>query len=211
MHLLHTHEVRMRFTKGQLTQEKIVKSAISLISQVGVEKTTFAGIAEMAEIKAPGILNYFKNKDEILQGCLEYVLKSNQIYLARELTIQDSAMKDLNSYAMANIKWAVDNPEQAQIIIDLYSRSLFDKHFREINQRIVQSAREKIKTILIYARRENPESFFESEIEFLTRLIHDFITGAILTTILNKERKKSSELKAFEERFRHFISCLLVS
>ncbi|MFZ4715652.1 MAG: TetR/AcrR family transcriptional regulator [Bacteriovoracaceae bacterium] len=199
----------MKQTKGQMTQERIVKSAISLISKLGIEKTTFAEIAVMAEIKAPAILNYFKTKDEIIMGCLNYVLRSNQAYFAQELRMQDSAVKDLMAYARANVKWALDNQDQAQLIIDLYSRSLFDQQFREINLKIVLGAREKIKTILLYIKREKPEVFEHKEIDLYTRLIHDFITGAILTTIVSKESKKATELKEFEERFHLFIQVLL--
>ena len=66
-------------TSGQATdverrpgkRERLVAAAIQLLHQQGIERTTLADIAKLADVPAGNVYYYFKTKDEVIAAVIE--------------------------------------------------------------------------------------------------------------------------------------------
>jgi AcrR family transcriptional regulator len=52
-------------------RERLVAAAIQLLHQRGIERTTLADIAEVADVPAGNVYYYFKTKDEVIAAVIE--------------------------------------------------------------------------------------------------------------------------------------------
>jgi len=90
----------------QETREKIISSAVEIISEKGFRATTMKAIAQKAEVGVATIYNYFPNKDKILFAYFE----EQYIRLAEQLDeIEGFDEYELNEQIQLMIETSLDN------------------------------------------------------------------------------------------------------
>jgi TetR/AcrR family transcriptional repressor of nem operon len=70
--------------------ERLLAAAIRLVHQQGVENTTLADIAMLAEVPVGGVYYYFKTKDDVIAAVIEAHSAQTRASLARIETLHPS-------------------------------------------------------------------------------------------------------------------------
>jgi AcrR family transcriptional regulator len=63
-------------------RERLVAAAVQLLHQQGIERTTLADIAQLADVPAGNVYYYFKTKDEMIAAVVEAHLRQVRATLA---------------------------------------------------------------------------------------------------------------------------------
>jgi AcrR family transcriptional regulator len=63
-------------------RERLTGAAVQLVHQQGIEKTTLAEIAKVADVPAGNVYYYFKTKDDVIDAVVEAHLEQNRATLA---------------------------------------------------------------------------------------------------------------------------------
>src|ERR1700681_2267690 len=63
-------------------RQRLLAAAAQLLHQQGVERTTLADIAQLADVPLGNIYYYFKTKDELVEAVIEAVERDIQTQLA---------------------------------------------------------------------------------------------------------------------------------
>jgi AcrR family transcriptional regulator len=64
-------------------RERLLAAAIQLLHQQGVENTTLADIAKLAEVPVGGVYYYFKTKDDVIAAVIEAHAAHTKTFLVR--------------------------------------------------------------------------------------------------------------------------------
>jgi TetR/AcrR family transcriptional repressor of nem operon len=68
--------------RGPGKRERLVGAAIQLLHQQGIETTTLADIAQVADVPVGNVYYYFKTKDEIIEAVIEAHVQESKEALA---------------------------------------------------------------------------------------------------------------------------------
>jgi AcrR family transcriptional regulator len=79
-------------------RERLVAAATQLLHQQGVERTTLADIAKLADVPAGNVFYYFKTKDEVVAAVVEAHLRQTSAALAAIETHHRSPKRRLKAF-----------------------------------------------------------------------------------------------------------------
>ncbi|MEH6548397.1 MAG: TetR/AcrR family transcriptional regulator [Pseudomonadales bacterium] len=130
-----------RKTKGELTADRILDAAEGVFAARGYQSASLREIAQIAQIKEPGLYNYFKGKQALYSAVLDRALspmaQAMESHLGNALSYQDyvelpivmtdlliehPTMASLFQQALQGDKAAVDN-----LLINRWLEHLFSK------------------------------------------------------------------------------------
>jgi hypothetical protein len=121
------------------------------------------------------------------------------------MNIRDDAQKRLRIHIYENLKWAIENPEEAQIILLLYYFSCFDKQFSQLFDDVIHSGRKRILELLLAGQREGLFRF-KLDVELVCEMLHDAIMGAMFSAVASRQKK--SGLSAGKQKLEALIDSL---
>jgi TetR/AcrR family transcriptional repressor of mexJK operon len=168
--------------KSLLVKDKILNTAIKLFSKHGFDRTSFQLIADTSKVSATTPLYYFKTKNALIDEALSKILINNSSIVDSAIKANDSAYERLLKHFRMNLKWAIDFPDEAQIILLVYYRACFDKKTSEIYLKIRTAARYKILEFILAGKREG---LFKKDLdaELTAEILHDLLLGGIMNAI----------------------------
>ncbi|MEQ1877752.1 MAG: TetR/AcrR family transcriptional regulator [Bdellovibrionia bacterium] len=161
------------------SREKLLKAALSLIAKKGWSEVSFQMIAEKAGTTASNALYHFPSRPKLLIALLERITQNNYRIVSDGLRAEQDAFERLKLHFEKNLEWAEKYPEEAGIIIQIYSEACTDRDFAEVFAGMTTKAQERIREYLLAGTREKIMRF-DTEPELMARLLHNLLVGAFI-------------------------------
>ena len=176
-------------------KEKILKESIRLFSKNGFEKTTFQKIADRCKISQANCFYYFKNKMELYEACVSYIVSVNETHtLLNAESIKEDGYERLLNYGYGNIDWSLKHPEQYQVILMLYYLASFDPKFKALYTEILKNARFKVLGCLYAGEREGVLSAKEDP-EWISEVLHEALAGIVMNAATSNCQNTEEKMK----------------
>lgn len=172
-----------RVIKGIQSREKIIKKALKMAAKQGFMDLSFQKIADACNLSQSALLHHFPSKDHLIQAVLGQILAHNQETVKSTILISDNALVRLNKHFSGNLQWAIDYPEEAQVIALLYYYASFESHFTALYRTVLVEARKKIAELIYAGIRERCIVIDLKNVEVWTEIIHDALLGSILNLV----------------------------
>lgn len=193
--------------KSLIVKDKILNTAIKLFSKHGFDGTSFQLIADKSHVSSTAPLYYFKTKNMLIDEALLKILSNNSSMVAAAIDAADNAYERLLKHFKLNLKWAVDFPDEAQIILLVYYRACFDRKTSETYLKIRDGARYKILECLLSGMREG---LFKKDLnpKQTAEILHDLLLGGIMNAItvnLVDKNSYNSVLKKWEYTIKNLL------
>ena len=162
--------------KGIVTKEIILKKAVELLTEVGLESASVRQIAKLANISSAAAFYHFPTKESLIMEIIYYVVLSNHQKVSTLISIYDNAFERLLKHIQGNLQWAQENKQEAQILLLFYYLGSSNDDFSKMYGEILARARNRIKEHLLAGQRENI-FHFKIDVEVLTEIIHNTLVG----------------------------------
>ncbi|PWU13295.1 MAG: hypothetical protein C5B49_14895 [Bdellovibrio sp.] len=165
-------------SKGQKTQEQIIRAAIKQFSRQGYEEVSLQVIADACGISRTAPLYHFGSKLGLFEKMVEYVQKKKmEVLLSPEnIKISDNAFQRLNKFAKAYISWNFIYSSEAEVFLQLYYFSAHNNNFATLYKNLIENERKIIEEILLAGQRESIFHFKEPS-QQLANILYSQITG----------------------------------
>jgi AcrR family transcriptional regulator len=193
-------------TKGEQSRAKILSKSIKLLAKHGMAETSFQLIADACGLSQSAVLYHFKNKNLLIEACLESIAINNFTIVSSKLNPKDTALERLEKHFHGNLEWADNYGAEAQLILLIYYLASFNARFAKIYSTILGRARTRIAEILLAAQREKQISA-TTDVELCSQILHDALLGSLVNTIsVPASARNHNELK---KKWRLLIAKLL--
>jgi AcrR family transcriptional regulator len=164
------------------TRSLLIEHAIRIYAKRGIVSATFQEIADSAGLSQAAVFYHFPNREELLSAVLEEVVQRNHLLALGQADPRDDARERLRKHFGSNLRWGVEFPEQAQVLIFLYALASGSAEFSEKYRRLLETARERVLAILLAGERERLWKL-DSKPEPLAELLHDIMVGIFTNTL----------------------------
>jgi AcrR family transcriptional regulator len=199
--------------KYLVTHERMVEAAIWVFARKGFENGSIPLIAKKARVSPSAIFHHFRNKDEIVEAALVRIATDNHKIVESLLRPEDDARAQLKAHFSGNIEWALQHPDQAQLLILIYHLACFHPGFRDRYISLLSSARARISRYVHAAQREGKLRSNDS-LEGQVRLLHDCVVGTFVNTLaadLSKRDEVADLKKDIEDRWESLLNAIFIS
>ncbi len=169
------------------TRTQIMRQAIALFASKGFEATTFSDIAKKCKISQPAIYNHFANKMDLLKGCALYSAEMGRTFIDSKAQPHLPASKRLPLYFHSNMEWFSSAKNYGNVILALYFFAYSDEAIRVLHDRIVDSAVERIKGILISGQHEGAWKIKDPAVT--ARMLHSLLVGEVYKFIYETDSR----------------------
>ncbi len=133
-------------------QAQIIDEAIRIIHENGYNALGIRKLAQRVGITEPAIYRHFTNKDEIIVGILDRVLKMGNSMLARISEAEDAKAK-IKRFVLFHFEFLQQKPELTSIV---FSENLFHKNpiLKTKLQTIIKSRHQMLKGLIETAQAD---------------------------------------------------------
>ena len=112
------NEMSLAEKRAQLKKEEILRSAMKIIRERGVERATMEQIAAELLMTKGSLYYYFKNKEDIYFSCHQYVLQKT-LQLQKETMARHEHAKDiLDEMIVIHLEAAIEERELFHLLED---------------------------------------------------------------------------------------------
>lgn len=188
------------------SKEKIILNSISLFSEKGFDKTSIQAIADKTGVAQTSILYHFKNKALLFEACLDYVIKNNRSSVDEDKFVQADPMGKLLLRLDANAKWALDFPEQAGVLMLLFSFASSDEQLKINATNILNGgcalALEHLKEIHEYEPIKSNLS-----LERLSEILQQYVNAVVFQILCRDD--SVSVYEKYKSDLQTFVNALL--
>lgn len=174
--------IEERPRKGDLTRGRIVRAAIRLFAKRGFAEVSLQEVAESCGLSQSALFHHFDDKAELIEAAVKAVVQNNHAAVRSGVRPDDGAHARLMKHFQGNLRWALDNPEEARMILLLYYFSSTRKPFAKLYGAILAAAREKIHEMVLAGRREG---VFRGAVpaDVLAESLHDLLLGGLVSVV----------------------------
>lgn len=189
-------------------QEIILKSGIGMFIEKGFAKTKVSDIAKNAGIGKGTVYEYFKSKDDLFKGCIDYILDNHIELLKSEIANQDTAVNKLQKFAVIHFRYMFEKNN----VLYYFQKECNDTIGESINKLMLTYRKESINIIeniimeeMINRKLEFPKDGFSPKDMALIYLgaINQFSVGKVLAEVDNNSAVVD------EEELAHFVEKLI--
>lgn len=195
----------MEQTKGQKTQELIIKTALELVGSHGFSNTSMQMIASACKLSQGAVMQHFPSKARLFEAIRKSVSKDNHSFIDPQILPTDDGFTCLRKHITLNLDWALRNRAQFAIIILTYESGIRDLESREIANGAIELGTERILRYILAAQREKIVSN-EIDAELTAQLCHEYIVGICLRTVSSSKSTKVT--KPLEDHIHYFLKNL---
>jgi len=140
-------------------QSEILKEAIKLIAEKGIQGLTIKNLAKSINVTEPAIYRHFENKQQILVGILSYYSENKENYLTTIGNDSINPIIKLKSIFESRFKYFSKNPAIASVI---FSEELF-RNDRLLSDRVFEIMNSSQKIMLeIIKKGQNLNTIIDS-------------------------------------------------
>jgi AcrR family transcriptional regulator len=187
-------------------RRKILDAARHLFVEVGYEKTSVRGIAEIIEYSPATIYLYYKDKNELLFALHEEAFMKMIAELGQVVSIKDP-LERLIDMGRHYIKYALENPE----MYDLMFIMAAPMETLDFSHEIWEDGQKSFCMLKMVVEECMKEGYFpEQDLETMSLTIWAYMHG--LVTIYLKNRLKmfedNRELERMNQSFELFVTIL---
>ena len=189
-------------SKGQLSREKIITTTLNMIYEKGYSETSAQDIADLCGISQATIFYHFKTKQKLFVEILYFVIQNNRdIYQEMNLSL-DTPRKKLKALLTANMKWALNFPEQMNIILLLFNFASFDQQLKVVADEIILAGQQTVKDALM-----GHDISINMKLDDLAVTLQQYANGVMFQAIATTNPQKTFD--TFEKNLDVFLDSLL--
>jgi AcrR family transcriptional regulator len=185
--------------EGRVTEEEILDTALQVFGRQGFVGTSMQSIASFLDVSQSAVMYYFPSKHSLFKGCISLVQHRNWARVENVFLPEDNALVRLRKHFHANLQWAVEAPDEAQIIVLLYALAVFDSEISAINTQVFQVGRKRVFSLLLAGQREK---IFRSDLDAqrCAEILHDSLVAGILSWLTTRKGPKGEVTSLAETR-----------
>jgi AcrR family transcriptional regulator len=191
---------------GKSNKDNIITNSISLFALKGFDKTSIQAIADKSGLAQTSVLYHFKNKASLFEACLDYVVLNNRSSVNEEDFAKADPFGKLILRLDANAKWALDCPEQAGVLMLLFSFASTDTALKKNATNILDAGRELAINHLREIHEDNPLNSNLS-LERLSEIIQQYVNAVIFQILCRDDAQNVYE--KFKSDLNHTVNALL--
>lgn len=140
-------------------QSEILKEAIKLIAEKGIQGLTIKNLAKSINVTEPAIYRHFENKQQILVGLLSFFSVNKENFLSNVANDKINPIIKLKSIFESRFKYFSKNPAIASVI---FSEELF-RNDRLLSDRVFEIMNSSQKIMLeIIKKGQNLNTIIDS-------------------------------------------------
>ncbi len=177
--------------KGDLKKAKIIEASVACLAKHGIEKASFEKIGKEAKMTRAHVNYYFKEKPDLLQATLEFVLVNAQEMTTKKLEKVQKSEDLLKALNEVTFEWVETFPQHVAVLALLNYYCIVDKKFKNFNTTARETARMRLVEILKIHRPEMKLI----ELKKLAFAVHAIMAGYILESSTTKLLSPISKLK----------------
>jgi AcrR family transcriptional regulator len=162
-------------------------------------------LAKRCKMSPANVLYHFKNRNVLLRTLLEHITENNWRIVAEGIKPENDAYQNLLNHFEMNLAWAKRCPEEAHIILQIYSEASHDKEFADTFALMLERAQDRIHRYLLAGQRESL-FHFEMPSKDLARFLHNVLVGSFINTMgLRLKRKGLGQGKELDRLLRTLV------
>ena len=97
-------------------QKEIVRAALELLDESGVQNLTISHIAERVGISEAALYRHFDGKLDIISGCIEFVGKQMEERFSTISSEETSALEEMKGIFIRHLEFIEKNPGTARLL-----------------------------------------------------------------------------------------------
>lgn len=178
-----------RAQKHAATHEKLLQSAVEVLVEEGVSRTTTLEVQKRAEVSRGALVHHFPTHTELLSATVARLVQMNEAAVWKEAKALAS-VPDPVERTIRTLANAFEHPSFAAEL-ELWAVARTDLPLREslhIVERQARESRDRVLQELFSPLAENPQ------MNLVAELSTEFIRGLTLTTILRKDLRQREKL-----------------
>lgn len=137
-----------RLSKGDQTKIAILRSAIDIIANEGIETLTFESVGKPLGMNRAQVRYHFSQKQEIVDKAIELMLATLQEDIVTKMKTVKNWKDRLDLTVDAVFDLAENRPEQAAVLAYLYYSGTSNKKHRELLGRMETMGQERLEAVL---------------------------------------------------------------
>ncbi len=183
--------VKKRMRRSQAESKSLILStALNLIQTDGWAGLSIEKVSQKAGMSPSNVIYHFENRRALLLALLEVISQHNwQIVREGESSKMDSYERLLNHF-QKNLKWSRKFPEEAHVILQIYSEASHDPDFSHTFKVMIDRAQGRIAECLHSGLREKL-FHFEQDPRLMAKMLHNLLVGAFIYTVGDPDSKTS--------------------
>jgi len=194
-------------SKGELKKIEIVKSAIQIIGELGIEATSFESIGKPLGIRKAHVAYHFKNKTDIIEAAIRYIIAKGQEITIERVTQAQGTKDRLAAMARATFEWTRSDPRQIAVYMLFGHYGTVDPKYQSLHTEIRQTGLNRISALL----SQDPsitQRLAAPEVMELATSIQAVITGEVVGLYTSTASQSPTLVDAAEARCVRAIHCL---
>jgi AcrR family transcriptional regulator len=176
-------------SKGQRSREKIMITAINCFSDKGFENTSAQDIANLCGVSQTTIFYHFKNKKVLFSEILKYVISNNRAIFEKETNQDEDPFDKLKLLLRSNVEWCFNYPEQASILLNLYTFAIADEEAKVLATKTIARGRDLVFE-LIKDISQDKQIKLNYDIEYLATIIQQYINAVLFQMLVRVDKRK---------------------
>ncbi|MCB0417880.1 MAG: TetR family transcriptional regulator [Bdellovibrionales bacterium] len=169
--------LEFRPSKADQRRALILEAVIEGIGE-GLEGSTVERISKRTKMRRSHVQYYFKNREEMLDAAIKYVISVSQEINVEYLKDLKSPEAMLRAYVEATFEWFVREPTHRSVMgLLMYFSTCFPRH-RHIMQQIADSSEERLQAILKLKKSKKGKG--DKAAKALAKTIRTLVIGALI-------------------------------
>jgi AcrR family transcriptional regulator len=162
---------------------KIVEVIVDVLANQGIEALSFELVASSLKMSRQNLFYYFKSRDEMIEAAVMASSLTGQQETIAALKLAKTAQQQLMAVIDAAYAWQIKYPSHARVYALFYYLSTFDPRYRNLLDRAVGQARQRLMDILSDPAMGGSRSGLV--LSERAAMIHSVIFGRSVYSLLN--------------------------
>ncbi len=192
---------------AQDSQEAIIKTALKLFAERGIEATSFQGLADELGISQGAVMHHYPTKTKLFAACFEAAIEHNRLVLSSIMDPTDDARTLLIKHFRGSWQWLLKYPHDGSLVTLLYYYATFNKEFTRLYEQVKNTARQRIAQYLYAGLRES-QFRLDLNVERVAAQLHDYLLGTLVNNATLKLGLNRSLPKDQFESWENMIDLL---
>lgn len=198
--MLELFEFRAR--KGDLKKIEIIRAAIEVLAEQGLENTTYESLALKINSRRAHVAYHFNDKKTIFLAAVKYILGEFQqnVLDSLELAYQQkkTPVQVLRAYIDGVFDWAIKNPSQLSVMLLLYYQCTLDDDYIQLHDKVRKGGNERLA--LLFKQIKGQKSP-----EMCGKWLQNQLSGAMMDSVTTH----STTLEQAREKTHKFLDLLI--
>lgn len=196
--MLELFEFRAR--KGDLKKIEIIRAAIEVLAEQGLENTTYESLARKINSRRAHVAYHFNDKKTIFLAAVKYILGEFQQNVLDSLESayeqKKSPIEVLRAYIDGVFDWAQNNPSQLSVMLLLYYQCTLDSDYIDLHDKVRKGGHERLSLLFEHVKNHHsPDRSGKWLQNQLSGALMDSVTTS--STTLCQAREKTHEYLNF--------------